>query len=112
MQDQLDSFLCGEWKKGKGEAATLYNPSTEEALAEASTSGLDFATAVRFAREKGGPALRALTFAQRAELLRTLAKAVSDLREELITLGIANAGNTRGDAKFDIDGAAATLLYY
>src|SRR4051812_1820012 len=112
MPSSVDSFLCGEWKKGKGEASTLYNPSTEEALSEASTAGLDLGTAVRFAREKGGPALRAMTFAQRAELLRKLAKVVADLREELIGIGIANAGNTRGDAKFDIDGASATLLYY
>ncbi|HEY8208442.1 MAG TPA: 3,4-dehydroadipyl-CoA semialdehyde dehydrogenase [Myxococcaceae bacterium] len=112
MPSSVDSFLCGEWKKGKGEASTLYNPSTEEALSEASTAGLDLGAAVRFAREKGGPALRAMTFAARAELLRKLAKGVADLREELIGIGIANAGNTRGDAKFDIDGAAATLLYY
>jgi 3,4-dehydroadipyl-CoA semialdehyde dehydrogenase len=112
MPNSVDSFLCGEWKKGKGEASTLYNPATEEALAEASTAGLDLGAAVRFAREKGGPALRAMTFAQRAELLKKLAKVVADLREELIGIGIANAGNTRGDAKFDIDGASATLLYY
>src|SRR5689334_2183706 len=112
MPSSVDSFLCGEWKKGKGEASTLFNPSTEEALSEASTAGLDLGAAVRFAREKGGPALRAMTFAQRAELLRKLAKVVADLREELIGIGIANAGNTRGDAKFDIDGASATLLYY
>jgi len=112
MPSSVDSFLCGEWKKGKGEASTLFNPSTEEALAEASTVGLDLGMAVRFAREKGGPALRAMTFAQRAEVLRRLAKGIADLREELIGIGIANAGNTRGDAKFDIDGASATLVYY
>lgn len=108
----MDSFLCGEWKKGKGSATILYNPSTEEPLAEASSAGLDLRAAVRYARERGGPALRALTFAQRAELVRGLAKAVSELREELIGDGIANAGNTRSDAKFDIDGAAATLMFY
>ena len=112
MSSSVDSFLCGEWKKGKGEASTLFNPSTEEALSEASTAGLDLGAAVRFGREKGGPALRGMTFAQRAELLKKLAKGVADLREELIRVGIDNAGNTRSDAKFDIDGASATLLYY
>jgi oxepin-CoA hydrolase/3-oxo-5,6-dehydrosuberyl-CoA semialdehyde dehydrogenase len=108
----VDSFLCGEWQKGKGQATTLYNPSTEEPLAEASSAGLDLEAAVRHARERGGPALRAMTFAQRAELLRVLAKAVGEQREELIGLGMTNAGNTRSDAKFDIDGASATLLFY
>src|SRR5262249_27214001 len=33
-------------------------------------------------------------------------------RDELIGLAIANGGNTRGDAKFDIDGAIGTLAAY
>jgi oxepin-CoA hydrolase/3-oxo-5,6-dehydrosuberyl-CoA semialdehyde dehydrogenase len=112
MTTPLKSYLSGGWATGSANPATLVNPSTEEALATASTAGLDFGAAVRFAREKGGPALRELTFAQRAEILRKLAKAVADAREELITIGIANAGNTRSDAKFDIDGAAGTLNFY
>jgi 3,4-dehydroadipyl-CoA semialdehyde dehydrogenase len=112
MPTVLKSYLCGAWQQGKGKAAQLINPSTEELLAEASTEGLDLGAAVAFAREKGGPALRAMTFARRAEILRTLGKIIGDAREELIAIGIANAGNTRGDAKFDIDGAAGTLLFY
>lgn len=108
----LKSFLSGKWVEGNANAASLVNPSTEEAVATASTAGLDFASAARFAREKGGPALRELSFAQRGEVLRKLAKVVSDAREELISLGLTNAGNTRGDAKFDIDGAAGTLMFY
>lgn len=112
MTTTLDSYLHGQWVKGQGAPATLVNPSTEAVLAETSTQGLDFAKAVQFARQTGGPALRAMTFAERAALLRTLAKVLNDGREELIALGLANAGNTRSDAKFDIDGAAATLNYY
>jgi 3,4-dehydroadipyl-CoA semialdehyde dehydrogenase len=112
MTTPLKSYLSGAWAAGSDKPATLVNPSTEEALATASTAGLDFGAAVRFARDKGGPALRELTFGQRAEILRKLAKALIDAREELITVGIANAGNTRSDAKFDIDGASATLNFY
>lgn len=112
MSNVLKSYLSGQWQQGKGKPSQLFNPSTEEVVAETSTEGLDFAAAVRFAREKGGPALRGLTFARRAELLRTLAKAISDAREELIELAIANGGNTRGDAKFDIDGASGALMFY
>lgn len=112
MSNVLQSYLSGQWVQGKGKLVQLFNPSTEEVVAETSTEGLDFAAAVRFAREKGGPALRALTFARRAELLKTLGKAIADAREELIELAIVNGGNTRGDAKFDIDGASGTLLYY
>ncbi len=112
MTTTLESFLSGRWQQGQGAGAALHNPATSEVLAQASTQGLDFADAVTFARDEGGPALRALTFAQRGLLLAKLAKQVGDAREELIALGLANAGNTRSDAKFDIDGAAATLNFY
>ncbi len=112
MTTTLKSYLNGKWVEGAGSPATLVNPSTEETVATASTAGLDFAGAARFAREKGGAALRELTFAQRGEILRKLAKLVIDAREELIAIGIANAGNTRSDAKFDIDGASGTLNFY
>jgi 3,4-dehydroadipyl-CoA semialdehyde dehydrogenase len=112
MTTTIKSFLSGKWQAGSGQGSALVNPSTGEVLAHASTEGLDLKAAVRFAREKGSPALRAMTFAGRAALLKALAQVVNDAREELIALGVANAGNTRGDAKFDIDGAAATLNYY
>ncbi|MGN6104530.1 MAG: 3,4-dehydroadipyl-CoA semialdehyde dehydrogenase, partial [Kofleriaceae bacterium] len=44
--------------------------------------------------------------------LGALAKAIHGAREELIAMAVANGGNTRGDAKFDIDGAAVTLSHY
>src|SRR5438105_14523974 len=103
MTTSLKSFLSGKWVEGASSPATLVNPSTEEAVATASTAGLDFAVAAKFAREKGGPALRELSFAQRGEILRKLAKQVADAREELIALGLTNVGNTRSDAKFDIN---------
>lgn len=109
---QLDSFVQGAWMRGTAKPAVLVNPTTEEALAETSTGGVDFAGALRFGREVGGPALRALSFGQRAALLGELSKAVHAAREELIELSIQNAGTTRGDAKFDIDGATGTLAAY
>jgi oxepin-CoA hydrolase/3-oxo-5,6-dehydrosuberyl-CoA semialdehyde dehydrogenase len=111
MATVLKSYLSGRWCEGVGKPIDLVNPSTEEVLAQASTEGLDFAKAVRFARERGG-SLRGMTFAQRGELLTSLAKPLTNAREELIGLGLANAGNTRSDAKFDVDGAIATLAYY
>ncbi len=109
---QLESHLAGRWARGAGAAVTLVNPATEEALASASSGGLDLAGALRFARERGGPALRALSFRERGELLRAAARAIHAHRDELIALAIANGGNTRSDAKFDVDGAAGTLAAY
>ena len=108
----LPSYLAGAWTLGAGPAITLVNPATEEPLAQAHGRGLDLAGALRFARERGGPALRAMTFAERGALCAALAKAIHGAREELIALAVANGGNTRGDAKFDVDGASGTLAHY
>ena len=108
----LRSHVEDRWFEGKEPFATLVNPATEEPLARTSTAGIDFGRALEHARSRGGPALREMTFAQRGELLRRWSKALHARRDELIGLAIANGGNTRGDAKFDIDGAIATLAHY
>jgi oxepin-CoA hydrolase/3-oxo-5,6-dehydrosuberyl-CoA semialdehyde dehydrogenase len=108
----LRSFLSGDWIGGSGAPQTLVNPATEQALASASSEGLDLAAALAYARNSGGPALRALSFAERGALLQGMADALQDARDELLALNMQNGGNTRSDAKFDVDGAIATLLAY
>ena len=109
---KLKSYVSGEWQEGEGKTVALLNPATEEPLAETSTAGIDFSAALAHARTVGGPALRAMTFAERAETLQGIYDALFANREEFIELSIANGGNTRNDAKFDVDGATATLLAY
>ena len=108
----LASHLAGAWSPGSGSRTPLVNPTTEEVLAEVSAGGHDLAGAFRYAREVGGGELAGMTFAQRGALLGALAKAIHGAREELIALAVANGGNTRSDAKFDIDGGAVTLSHY
>lgn len=108
----LASYLSGSWSPGSGARTTLVNPATEAPLAEVASGGHDFASAFTFARTQGVHALGALTFAQRGALLGALAKAIHGAREELIALAVANGGNTRSDAKFDVDGGAMTLSAY
>ncbi len=108
----LTSYVCGAFANGKGELVPLHNPTTEEVCAEASCGGVDHAAVLDHARLRGGPALRALTFAQRGELLGKLATTIADHRDELIETAVVNGGTTRGGAKFDIDGAAGTLQAY
>ncbi|HYA46683.1 MAG TPA: 3,4-dehydroadipyl-CoA semialdehyde dehydrogenase [Burkholderiales bacterium] len=109
---QLRSYLCGGWTLGSGPAQTLFNPATEEALATLHSAGHDISGALDYARREGGKALRALTFAERGALLKAIADGLQEHRPELLELGISNGGNTRSDAKFDVDGAIATLLAY
>ena len=109
---ELRSYVGGRWIAGTGAQQTLLNPTTEEPLAQASSEGVELRAALDYARSKGGPALRALSFAERGAALKAIADAMQGERDALLDLGIANGGNTRSDAKFDVDGAIATLLSY
>jgi 3,4-dehydroadipyl-CoA semialdehyde dehydrogenase len=109
---RLRSYLAGQWVEGSGRAHTLLNPATEEPLAEVRSEGLDLRGALEFARTEGGPALRAMTFAERGAMLRAATDALQSRRNELLDMAVANGGNTRSDAKFDVDGAIFTLAAY
>lgn len=61
---QLASYVSGSWVRGSAKPSVLVNPAPEELLADGSTESLDFASAFGHAREVGGKALRALSFAQ------------------------------------------------
>jgi oxepin-CoA hydrolase/3-oxo-5,6-dehydrosuberyl-CoA semialdehyde dehydrogenase len=108
----LKSWLCGEWREGNGGDTTLVNPATGAAVARCSTRGLDLQAALAYARDTGGPALRAMTFAERGALLKRMSTALHEARELLVEASTLNNGATRGDAKFDVDGAIGTLAYY
>src|SRR5712691_1347420 len=108
----LKSYLGDKWVEGSGAPQTLVNPATEAPLAQVSSDGLDLAAALDRARAKGGPALREFSFAERGALLKGMAQALQAHRDELLDLAVANGGNTRSDAKFDVDGAIFTLQTY
>lgn len=108
----LQNYVHGRWSQGTGEAKTLHEPATEAVLGDVRPGGIDFAATLAHARDVGGPALRALTFPQRAELLKALAAKLHEHRDELIEIAAKNGGNTRGDAKFDLDGCSGTLAFY
>jgi 3,4-dehydroadipyl-CoA semialdehyde dehydrogenase len=108
----LKSYVQGSWQEGTGSFVTLVDPSTEEEIARASSEGIDFGAVLAWARERGGPALRAMTFGQRAALLKDMSKVLRDHRDELLDLSARNTGTTKPDGSFDVDGASGTLAYY
>ena len=108
----LRSYIAGRWHEADSGFSTLYDPSTEEPIARASSAGVDFDAALAWARDHGGPALRQLSFAQRADLLRGLSRALREARDELLALSASSTGTTASDGSFDIDGGSGTLAYY
>ncbi len=109
---RLSSYVQDQWNEGTGDPAILVNPSTEEEVACCTTAGIDMQAVLEHARNVGGPALRDMTFAQRGDLLKKMANILHEHREELLTIAELNNGGTRGDAKFDVDGATGTLASY
>jgi oxepin-CoA hydrolase/3-oxo-5,6-dehydrosuberyl-CoA semialdehyde dehydrogenase len=110
--ERLESYVGGRWIAGSGDGQKLVNPASEEPLAAASSEGLDLAGALGHAREAGAAALGALSFAERGALLAAMAKRIHEHRDALLDVAVSNGGNTRSDAKFDVDGASATLQHY
>ena len=107
----LQSYVCGQWHSGGGEGAALRDATTGDVIAMASSSGIDFAAVLDHARDVGGPALRALTFHERAAMLKALAKKLSELKEEFYTLSYCT-GATKNDALIDIDGGIGTVFAF
>jgi 3,4-dehydroadipyl-CoA semialdehyde dehydrogenase len=109
---RLENHVLGSWRAGSGKLAPLHDPTTGEAIAECGTGGIDMRAVLGYARDVGGPRLREMTFAQRGEVLAAASKIINAARDELIEIAVRNGGNTRKDAKFDIDGAWSTLFAY
>ncbi|MFC4907194.1 phenylacetic acid degradation bifunctional protein PaaZ [Actinomadura gamaensis] len=107
----LRSYLSGSWQEGGGEGVPLRDAATGEEVARLSTEGLDRAAALDYGRRVGGPALRELTFHQRAALLKALASHLREHREELYALS-TRTGATLADSKFDVDGGIGVLFTF
>ena len=107
----LRSYVTGTWVEPADEGRPVLDAVTGEVVARVSSAGLDYGAALDYGRVTGGPALRELTFHQRAALLKSLGQLLLEHRPELYELS-ARTGATLGDAKFDVDGGIGVLLSY
>lgn len=109
---KLSNFVAGQWIEGSGPGTPLIDPVTGDELARISSDGVDLRAALEFARSQGGPALRQLTYAQRADMLAKIGELLTGNRDEYFRLSLLNLGATQADASFDVDGALYTIKYY
>ena len=105
------SYVCGRWQSGRDPGIAMRDATTGEVVGTASSAGLDMAAVLAHAREVGGPALRAMTFHQRAAMLKGLAKRLTELKSEFYELSF-RTGATKADSWIDIDGGIGTLFAY
>ncbi|MFN3259411.1 MAG: phenylacetic acid degradation bifunctional protein PaaZ [Pikeienuella sp.] len=106
----LTSYAAGEWVKPEA-ARPLHDAATGALVAECGTTPPDVEAMADHARRVGGPALRAVGFHDRARMLKALATALNERKEELYALSFAT-GATRGDGAVDIEGGIGTLFSY
>jgi oxepin-CoA hydrolase/3-oxo-5,6-dehydrosuberyl-CoA semialdehyde dehydrogenase len=107
----LSSYIRGGWVTPDAEGRPVSDAVTGEEIGRLTTDGVDMAAVAEYGRRTGGPALRELSFHQRASLLKALAGHLREHRDELYAVS-ARTGATRADAKFDVDGGIGVLQAY
>ena len=113
MTEYLPSYVEGAWwTPAAGSRGTeVRDASTGELVTTVATDGLDLAGALDHARTVGQAGLAALTFHQRAVLLKRFALALTERKDELYAVS-ARTGATRADSWVDIDGGIGVLFSY
>ncbi|WP_039017870.1 phenylacetic acid degradation bifunctional protein PaaZ [Halocynthiibacter namhaensis] len=108
---QINSFAAGEWIAPGAGARNIASAVTGDVIASAGNNALDVQGMLDYARNVGGPALRALTFHDRAKMIKALALAISKQKQALYDLSFAT-GATQSDHMIDIDGGIGTMFVF
>lgn len=107
---QLQNYILGSWITGDGDGQLLFNAVTGNAIATASTKGINFADVLNYARNNGNT-LRQLTFTERGLLLKALALHLRNHLPEFYAISY-QTGATKADSWVDIEGGIGNLFSY
>jgi oxepin-CoA hydrolase/3-oxo-5,6-dehydrosuberyl-CoA semialdehyde dehydrogenase len=107
----LESYAEGRWQPAEPGAPALRSAVNGEPVAIIGAAEVDRAAMLEYGRREAGPRLRAMTFHQRAECLKALAKYLGDFKQEFYELSYLT-GATRADTWIDVDGGISTLFVY
>ncbi|WP_200941091.1 phenylacetic acid degradation bifunctional protein PaaZ [Microbacterium sp. Root53] len=109
----LQSYVQdGWWSPAEGAAgAEVRDASTGEVVAAVSSEGLDLGAVLEHGRTVGQASLGALTFHQRAVLLKKMALALQERKDELYDLSY-RTGATKTDSWVDVEGGIGVLFTY
>ncbi len=107
----LRSYVGGNWVTPDDDGTPVHDAVTGAEVARVSTKGVDMRAALEYGRSVGGPALRELTFHQRAALLKAIGGVLREHRDELYEIS-ARTGATLFDSRFDIDGGIGVVFSY
>lgn len=107
----LTSYIMGKWVQGKGKERTIYHALTNQALYAVTTEGLPLSESLAYGRNVGGKTLSEMTFQQRGQMLKSVAKYLLEHKAELYVIS-AQTGATKADSWVDIEGGIGTLFAY
>lgn len=108
---RLKSYGQDRWFEARGGDAEIASAIDGRIVALVSSEGLDVGAMVHHARNVGGAALRAMTFHQRADLLKRLGAHLTAHKDALYKLSY-DTGATLNDSRIDVDGGIGTLFVY
>jgi len=108
---KLMNYAEGQWFGASAGLSDVLSAIDGQVVAQTGSQGLNFKAMTDYARKVGGPALRAMTFHERARMVKSLAEAIMARKEELYELS-SQTGATRVDGWIDIEGGAGTLFAY
>ncbi|NOD97781.1 phenylacetic acid degradation bifunctional protein PaaZ [Ruegeria sp. HKCCD6228] len=108
---QISSFAAGEWVSPGAGARNITSAVTGEVIATAGNSALDVQGMLDYARNVGGPALRQMTFHQRAKMLKALSVHLGQHKQAMYDLSFST-GATQSDHLIDIDGGIGTMFVF
>ena len=108
---KLQNYISGNWINGDGDGQLLYNAVSGEAIAAATTKGLDFNAVLEYGRSKGTTALSKMTFHERGRMMRALAIHLRNHLEKFYAVSY-QTGATKADSWVDIEGGIGNLFAY
>ncbi len=106
----IKSFAAGAWIAPDEGARMIASAVTGEPMARAGAA-LPVQDMLDHARNVGGPALRKMTFLDRARMLKALAMDLGKHKDALYDLSF-NTGATQTDHLIDIDGGIGTMFVF
>lgn len=108
---KLGNLVQDQWVDGAGNGRELKSAVSGDTIAQLTSDGLDFRGMLEYARTVGGANLRGMTFHERGEMLKALAKYLTERKKEFYALS-TETGATRADSWIDIDGGISTMFVF
>lgn len=106
---KLQNYALGQWIEGDGDGKQLFDASTGQVVAQASSAGLDFDAMLQYGRTVGNTNLRKMTFRERGLMVKKLALYLHSIKDKYYPISY-KTGATKMDSWIDIEGGIGNLF--